>query len=266
MSDLDDIQEAVRTWTNAGCLGNKDLTPLNKVPVGFLVSSVLSDSSAIARSLDPRAECRDIQVFAGDSCPSLATQCGISVADLTRYNPGSDFCTSLIAKQYVCCSAGTLPDHSPQPDANGNCYTYTTQHDDGCWATGDAFGITESDIEEYNKKTWGWAGCGQMQFTQVICLSDGDPPFPPEIDGATCGPQVPSTVKPTDGTDWASLNPWPLNACSDVWGFCDITEEFCTATPADTGAPGTAQPIPMGVYPTAELTLSTMSLARTSFV
>lgn len=81
-----------------------------------------------------------------------------------------------------------------------------------------------------------------MLFGQVICLSDGSPPFPPEIEGATCGPQVPGTVKPTGSTDWSSLNPCPLNACCDVWGFCGITEEFCTATPADTGAPGTAQP------------------------
>ena len=92
--DLDAIQEAVRTWTNAGCLSDKDLTPLDEVTVGFLVSSVSSDSSAKARSLDL--------------------------------------------------------DHSPQQDSNGNCYTYTIQPDDGCWAIGNSFGISESDIEKYN--------------------------------------------------------------------------------------------------------------------
>ncbi|KAJ5296232.1 uncharacterized protein N7443_007125 [Penicillium atrosanguineum] len=76
MSDLDDIEEAVRTRTNAGCLGDKDLMSPDDVTVGFLVSSVSSDSSAKARSLDL--------------------------------------------------------DHSPPPDANGNCYTYTVQPYDGC--------------------------------------------------------------------------------------------------------------------------------------
>jgi GH18 family chitinase len=33
-----------------------------------------------------------------------------------------------------------------------------------------------------------------------------------------------------------------LNACCNVWGKCGTTSEFCTPSPADTGAPGTAQP------------------------
>jgi hypothetical protein len=49
---------------------------------------------------------------------------------------------------------------STQPDTNGNCYTYTTKAQDGYWAIGNVFGITKADIEKYNKKTWGWAGCG----------------------------------------------------------------------------------------------------------
>jgi len=54
------------------------------------------------------------------------------------------------------------------------------------------------------------------------------------------------------------LNPCPLNPWSvcltshgntinffrscNIWGQCGITSEFCIATPADTGAPGTTQP------------------------
>lgn len=40
----------------------------------------------------------------------------------------------------------------------------------------------------------------------------------------------------------ANLNPCLLNACCDIWGQCGIISDFCTAAPADTGAPGTAQP------------------------
>lgn len=66
--------------------------------------------------------------------------------------------------------------------------------------------------------------------------------MPSPIPGTTCGPQVPGTKKPLNGTPLAALNPCPLNACCDVWGFCGKTVDFCTESPADTGAPGTAKP------------------------
>ncbi|KXG50063.1 Glycoside hydrolase, superfamily [Penicillium griseofulvum] len=114
--------------------------------------------------------------------------------------------------------------------------------EDGCWAIADAFGITELSIENNNLKTWGWAGCGQLQAGQVICISKGTPPFPSPVENTICGPRVPGTKKPAAGTDIATLNPCPLKACCDVLGWCGVTSEFCTPTPADTGAPGTAKP------------------------
>ncbi|MCJ1310400.1 hypothetical protein MMC25_004064 [Agyrium rufum] len=64
------------------------------------------------------------------------------------------------------------------------------------------------------------------------------------IKDAVCGPQVLGTDPPSDMSSdkWASLNPCPLNACCDAWGQCGISPEFCTATPLDTGAPGTTRP------------------------
>jgi chitinase len=53
---------------------------------------------------------------------------------------------------------------------------------------------------------------------------------------------VPGTQRPANWADISKLNPCPLNACCDVWSQCGTTAEFCTPTPADTGAPGTAQP------------------------
>jgi hypothetical protein len=103
---------------------------------------------------------------------------------------------------------------------------------DGCWSISEAFGITQTRIEEVNKKTWGWAGCAALQPKQVICISSGSPPFPPEEPGTMCGPQVPGTTKPTDDTPWTELNQCPLKACCSNWGFCGTTAEFCTPPPA----------------------------------
>ncbi|KAI8261295.1 hypothetical protein K4K58_001428 [Colletotrichum sp. SAR11_239] len=131
---------------------------------------------------------------------------------------------------------------SPQPNPDGTCNWYKVQSEDGCWSIGESFGIDQKRIEEVNKKTWGWAGCSRLQKSQRICLSPGTPPFPPAVPDTQCGPQVLGTKKPIDGTPWEQLNPCPLKACCDVWGFCGTTTEFCTKTPADTGAPGTAKP------------------------
>lgn len=57
-----------------------------------------------------------------------------------------------------------------------------------------------------------------------------------------CGPQVNNIVYPTDPTEWATLNPCPINACCDIFGQCRITSDFCTPSVSTTGAPGTAAP------------------------
>jgi GH18 family chitinase len=97
-------------------------------------------------------------------------------------------------------------------------------------------------IETLNKKTWGWAGCKNLQPGQKICLSKGDPPMPAPVANAICGPQVPGTMRPTDGTALKDLNPCPLSVCCNVWGQCGLTRDFCVPAPADTGAPGTSKP------------------------
>jgi hypothetical protein len=66
--------------------------------------------------------------------------------------------------------------------------------------------------------------------------------MPNPIVGATYGPQVPGTVRPTNGTKLADLNPCPLNVCCNIWGNCGLSAEFCIESPADTGAPGAAKP------------------------
>lgn len=134
--------------------------------------------------------CQYIQAQAGDGCWSLAQRCGISQADLETYNPESDFCNTIQTNQYVCCSAGSLPDFSPKPYSNGTCYTYIVQENDFCSTIETANFMQDGTIPLYNNQTWGWAGCSLLQIGQRICLSTGDPPFPAELANALCGPQV----------------------------------------------------------------------------
>lgn len=135
--------------------------------------------------------CEYIQVEADDGCWALADRCGISEDDLVKYNPGDGFCDNLILDQYVCCSEGDLPDFSPKPDDDGNCYVYVVQKDDNCMDIAKANKINDWEmIEDWNALTWGWMGCGSLPEKANICLSEGEPPFPATVDAAVCGPQV----------------------------------------------------------------------------
>ncbi|GAM43051.1 hypothetical protein TCE0_044f17555 [Talaromyces pinophilus] len=175
--------------------------------------------------------CTAIQVASGDSYASVATGCGIAAAEFTDYNPPS---TLWSTEEHERRSS------APSPYANGTCYTYYVNMGDDCSDIAAAHGITIEDIDSFNNQTWGWLGCNDLDAGMNICLSTGTPPFPAPLNGTVCGPQVPGTTEPTNGTAWESLNPCPLNACCDIWGQCGITPDFCTNTTSTTGAPGTA--------------------------
>lgn len=207
------------------------------------------------------ATCQYIQAQAGDGCWSLANRCGITQQQLESYNTQSNFCNTIKADQYVCCSAGSPPNFAPQPYSNGTCYTYAVQPNDNCDDIALAHRMPDKGsivIPTFNNETWGWAGCPNLQRGQLICLSEGTPPFPAPMENAICGPQVssyvgfrgrypiveltvreqvPGTLQPSAmaASNWTNLNPCPLNACCDIWGQCGITADFCTPEPADTG-------------------------------
>jgi GH18 family chitinase len=247
------IQEAIKGWAKAKCLS---FSGSIKVPgkVMFTTPHVYTDSTtAIAttgnarskavekqvKSIHARAECRTVQVDSGDSCGVLATKCGISPADFTKYNPGSKFCANLRPKQHVCCSKGDLPDLRPKQQEDGSCHVYQVKDNDNCADLAVGFGLTTKEIEGFNKNTWGWNGCKLLFVETKICLSKGTPPFPAPIANAMCGPQKPGSTPPKDGSDISDLNPCPLTACCNIWGQCGITKDFCVDT--NTGAPGTAK-------------------------
>ncbi|SPO01630.1 related to RF2 protein [Cephalotrichum gorgonifer] len=261
------IQNAILSWANATCLSFLGSTTFSSLATfttpllsgGTLANSTLTTNSTVrarhrthARSLEThakvlgtsgkflqaRADCRTVQVDSGEGCAELAVKCGISGADFTKYNP--DICGTLKPKQHVCCSSGSLPDVRPKPNADGSCFSYSVQDDDNCANLGAEYGLTNDDIEGFNKDTWGWSGCDPLFAKAVICLSTGKPPFPAAIANAECGPQKPGSEAPTDGSSIADLNPCPLNACCNIWGHCGVTTDFCVDT--STGPPGTAEP------------------------
>ncbi|KAF2734823.1 hypothetical protein EJ04DRAFT_492871 [Polyplosphaeria fusca] len=245
--DLTSVQEAIRDWNDAKCIadswGTKTVwknAPLVTIPGREVqVGPNTSDNHG---NLDKRDTCSYTQVVAGDGCDTLTQRCNISQDELLDYNHNPNLCSTLKVGQYVCCSSGDLPDFSPKPNPDGSCKTYTIAEGDSCSAVAEKNQIEIQDIEDRNKKTWGWAGCSYLLPGQVICLSTGSQPMPASVENAVCGPQVPGTKKPDNMDDLASLNPCPLKACCNVWGQCGTTKDFCIPAPADTGSPGTSKP------------------------
>lgn len=188
--------------------------------------------------------CKTKSVVAGDSCTSMATKCGLKVADFTALHSDDKTFCSLAAGQPVCCTHGKLPDITPKPNNDGSCFVYTIKPDDSCDFLAASHGLTKEQIDDFNKNTWGWNGCNPLYREAQICLSKGTPPFPASVSNAVCGPQAPGTKKPILGTsdDWAKLNPCPLNVCCNIWGQCGTTDDFCVISKSATGAPGTAAP------------------------
>lgn len=243
------IQNAIKDWSNGDCVSYNAFQNISgpsyfttpALGSGNVTGSTHSTSTHHRARHSKRSDCKTVKVKSGDSCGSLATECGISGDDFTKYNPAQDFCAKLSVGQHVCCSSGTLPDFAPPSNPDGSCATYTVGHDDSCSTIAATYSLTNEKLEEYNGKTWGWEGCGNLMLGLNICLSAGKPPMPSPDKNAVCGPTKPGTVAPTDGTTALSdLNPCPLNACCNVWGQCGVTPGFCTNT--STGAPGTAKP------------------------
>lgn len=250
-------QAALATWVQGKCLAGYDSKEAaQQAPITFIRRLSVPQEPVVLGGFEQTSEpvsdlakrqttatCKYLKVIGGDSCWSLSQQCGISQADLEKFNPQkSNFCNTLQPDQYVCCNKGSLPDFTPKPNADGSCATYQIQKDDSCYKIGEAHFLTAQNITDFNKKTWGWAGCSQIQPGQKICLSKGEPPMPASVENALCGPTVPGTLRPTDGKALKDLNPCPLNVCCNVWGQCGLTDDFCVPNPADTGAPGTSKP------------------------
>ncbi|KAF2809813.1 putative glycosyl hydrolase, family 18 [Mytilinidion resinicola] len=205
---------------------------------------VCCSSGTLPNTLPPGnsdGTCKTRSVIGGDTFASLASKCGINVPDFTKANPKVDP-AKLAVGQQVCCTSGKMPDLKPKPDAKGNCATYTIKKDDSCSVIAAARGLQVTDLETFNKKTWGWNGCKLIYPAFKMCVSTGNPPLPANVPNAVCGPTMNGTIQPPVGTDLATLNPCPLNVCCNIWGQCGTTDDFCVISKSETGAPGTSAP------------------------
>ncbi|KAK4455350.1 hypothetical protein QBC34DRAFT_340767 [Podospora aff. communis PSN243] len=183
--------------------------------------------------------CKTASVATGDECKTLASKCGIHGDYIAEFNPKAGFCSTLRRGQVYCCSRGNLPNLRPKKNADGSCFVYTVQDDDDCPSIAARHQLTDDELAKFNAKTWGWNGCSPLWTKTKICLSEGTPPLPASVSNAVCGPTVPGTTRPTDGTPLAELNPCPLNVCCNHWGQCGLNQDFCAITKSKTGAPGT---------------------------
>lgn len=100
-----------------------------------------------------RDSCRTVKTKAGEGCYDLAKRCKISQNDLKKYNSAKDFCTTLELDQRVCCSRGSLPDMTPQPQKDGSCSDYVIKKGDNCYSIGEEHDMEKKDIEDRNKET-----------------------------------------------------------------------------------------------------------------
>ncbi|KUI60668.1 Killer toxin subunits alpha/beta [Cytospora mali] len=238
--DYATVQSAIQTWVGSSCVTGYDSVVTRNITIEQFPVAVHSAEQREIQFSERDDTCSYVLVESGDSCASLEEECGITDAEFTEYNPSDDLCSTLTPGEAVCCSSGSLPDLSPQENADGTCYNYTIQKGDYCALLASEYYITTDDIETWNSETWGWMGCDDLQLDAIICLSTGDPPMPAVLATAECGPQVSGTQRPSNWSDIGLLNPCPLNACCDIWGECGITSLYCTASESTTGAPGTA--------------------------
>ena len=283
VGNLAAVQKSVAAWNNATCVkGTGTLSKLDDAsvmekPLMIANNRTLPNNGTLLdirilkthTDLQKRSDCKTATVVSGDSCGALASKCGISGSDFTKYNPNPNLCSTLAVGQRVCCSAGTLPDLSPKPNSDGSCASYTVKSGDTCSAIATANSLTPKNLSDLNDKiTWGWFGCDKLLAGLTICLSKGTQPMPAAIPNAICGPQVPNTKPPSPITagKLKDLNPCPLNSCCNIWGQCGITPEYCTSEDGPTGNPGTAPPGRNGCISNCGINITNNEVDPTSFM
>lgn len=95
-TNLTAVQDAVKTWRDGKCLSSYDqamtwqnitfLAPALQKGSANSTRASVSTSTAV-HPLTPRSTCSAAKVVLGDTCPSLAAECGITPAQFTKYNP-----------------------------------------------------------------------------------------------------------------------------------------------------------------------------------
>ncbi|KAL4885149.1 glycoside hydrolase superfamily [Aspergillus karnatakaensis] len=239
---MDSVQWAVDSWANAQCVEiGETALDIRNIPVAD--DALDKRSQLMFLHGVKKFTCTTEPVLEGDKCPTLAARCNITEGQLMEYNSNNNLCSRLEPGQDVCCTEKVPVAGRPSMNEDGSCAVYTTGPEDTCLTIAERHNLKESDINYYNNwRIWGWSGCDLIHAGLRICLSDGHPPLPAPQLGATCGPTVPGTEMPKDGTPLAELNPCLLNACCNNLGNCGVSPEFCVIQEGPTGNPGTAPP------------------------
>lgn len=120
-----------------------------------------------------RATCKTTTVHSGDGCDAVAARCGISTADLQKYNTAKNFCSTLVPDQVVCCSSGTLPDPIPPANSDGTCKTKSVISGDSCSSLASKCGLKPADFTKLHPAS---NFCSALQVGQPVCCTYGKLP------------------------------------------------------------------------------------------
>lgn len=128
----------------------------NTITVGEKVCCSKGDLPDPIPPANSDGTCKTVNVKGGDDCGTLAGKCGLKPADFTKLHSDKEgFCSDLAVGQPVCCTRGKNPVKKPEPGADGSYAQYKIQKDDSYSVIAARNGLKQSDIMEFNKKTWG---------------------------------------------------------------------------------------------------------------
>ena len=268
--DLAAVHAALRSFNDARCIDESFVSQTQSfaASISLVPGSQLRVTPTVEsnNTFEKRATCSYTQAVNGDGCWALADRCKITQGKLVEYNGDASLCDNIQVGKYYCCSSGSLPDFTPQPNPDGTCKTHAVTSTDLCDTIAQKYSMTVRQLQDRNKNTWGWQGCQYLMKDQLLCISTGEPPMPAVDPLAVCGPTVAGSKRPSDMSKVNELNPCPLKACCNVWGNCGISKDFCILNPADTGAPGTTKPGANSCISSCGLTITNNASPPSNFI
>lgn len=168
--------EESETGVTLSTSGKAASEPEETTPANFQDQTPSSPRSHLL----PRAECKAYEVSGGDDCWSIATdKCGLkNLAALYELNPGGKkMCDKgIVPGDHFCCTKGTMPDFSPEPNNDGTCKHVLVDDGDTCDTLAkDTCGIKPKQFYEYNGGGKS-AFCNKLERRQIMCCSSGKKP------------------------------------------------------------------------------------------
>ncbi|KAJ5081191.1 killer toxin alpha/beta [Penicillium angulare] len=173
--DLASVQSSVALWHAGRCADTAGTsTTIEGVTISETSSNSANNNSTVSdRQLSKRGDCETATVASGDTCASLAKECGISATDFTKYN-NANVCSNLNIGERVCCSAGTIPATSAKLSKRGDCKVTSVGGGDTCTSMAKACGVSLADFKKYNADND--VDCNNLPVGQRLCCGAGTLP------------------------------------------------------------------------------------------